>query len=252
MDRLSIASPPDLLPATCGRRGRQGRGGPDLARDEGVTPASRRTPNRPPEHPRLERWRRMMDAVGRVTDRLGKPVDPGIREAVAALNLVGLATVQSCEGHVNDGGHGLPAPWVDFARADEGGDPGDRARALLDEFYAPGRRQVAADLRLRYEDFRLSNGGSFEALDAVRRRLAGGGVAPVEMRALRRSLAARRAEMDRFARFLRARAWLGAPRDETPRAARFREGPREDGRAPATCAPASPAGRGSPPDVRSD
>ena len=154
--------------------------------------------------PRLERWQRMMDAVRRVTDRLGKPVDQSVRKTVAALNLLGLATIQSCEGHANGRGHGLPAPWVDFAPARAGQDPGDRVQVLLDEFYS-GRQWVSVDLCLRYHKLRLFNGGSFEALDIVRRRLADGEMTPAEKHALQRRLAARQAEMSHFTKFLCAK-----------------------------------------------
>ena len=42
-------------------------------------------------------------------DRLGKPIDPGIFALVVALNMAGIPTSQSCEGHL---GWGLPYPWV--------------------------------------------------------------------------------------------------------------------------------------------
>jgi len=46
-----------------------------------------------------------------ITDGMGYPIDDGILETVVALNLLGLRTCQSCEGHLDDG---LPYPWVDF------------------------------------------------------------------------------------------------------------------------------------------
>lgn len=46
-----------------------------------------------------------------ITDGMGYPIDDGILETVVALNLLGLRTCQSCEGHLNNG---LPYPWVDF------------------------------------------------------------------------------------------------------------------------------------------
>ncbi len=160
--------------------------------------------------PRLAAWHRMTEAVDRVRDRLGKPVDPGIRDTVAALNLLGFPTSQSCEGHVNARGHGLPAPWVDFADAAPADLPG-RLRALLDEFYA-GRR-VPPDLRLRYSGRRrrLSNGGSFEELDHVRCKLVGGQLTPAETQGLRQALAGRQAEMRRFTRFLLIHGELSSP-----------------------------------------
>ena len=52
---------------------------------------------------------KMCERVATFTDKLGTPLDPGIKETVIALNLLGLQTVQSCEGHLD---HGCPYPWV--------------------------------------------------------------------------------------------------------------------------------------------
>jgi len=46
-----------------------------------------------------------------ITDRLGKPIDKGIIELVAVLNLLGFKTSGSCEGHLD---HGCASPWVDI------------------------------------------------------------------------------------------------------------------------------------------
>jgi len=155
------------------------------------------------------RWRDMADAVARLTDRLGLPVDPGIRGTVAALNLLGLPTTLSCEGNVNARGHGLPAPWVDFACGD---DPSlhDRITALLEVFYADGidgadDPALDPDVRLVMDGDRLSNGGGFAALDAMRQALGEGLLAPAEIAALELQLARRQAEMRRFTLFLCAR-----------------------------------------------
>ncbi len=51
----------------------------------------------------------MYERVSTLTDKLGTPIDPGIFETVVALNLLGLHTLQSCEGHLD---HGCPYPWV--------------------------------------------------------------------------------------------------------------------------------------------
>jgi hypothetical protein len=46
-----------------------------------------------------------------VKDRLGKPIDTNIFETVVALNVLGVHTTQSCEGHLD---WGLPYPWIDI------------------------------------------------------------------------------------------------------------------------------------------
>ncbi len=56
-----------------------------------------------------QRYQEMRERVSTFTDKLGTTIDPGIFETVVALNLLGLHTFQSCEGHLD---HGCPYPWV--------------------------------------------------------------------------------------------------------------------------------------------
>jgi hypothetical protein len=58
-----------------------------------------------------KRWEHKLDEVRHITDGLGKPIDSGIRETVAILQLIGLHTTASCEGHLD---WGLPVPWIRF------------------------------------------------------------------------------------------------------------------------------------------
>lgn len=46
-----------------------------------------------------------------MTDSIGRPIDSGILETVIALNILGITTNQSCEGHLD---HGRPYPWITF------------------------------------------------------------------------------------------------------------------------------------------
>lgn len=46
--------------------------------------------------------------VFKITDKLGKPIDKGIREVIIYLNLLGVETTQSCEGH------GIGHFFIDF------------------------------------------------------------------------------------------------------------------------------------------
>ncbi len=57
-------------------------------------------------------WTKLHRLFERVTDSLGKEIDPGIIQAVVGLNAVGIRTIASCEGHV---GHGKPYPWIDVS-----------------------------------------------------------------------------------------------------------------------------------------
>ena len=45
-------------------------------------------------------WQDGCEIVAQMTDKLGAPIDPGIFDTVVALNLLGLRTFQSCEGHI--------------------------------------------------------------------------------------------------------------------------------------------------------
>src|SRR5437763_8152511 len=54
-------------------------------------------------------WSEAEASVSTFTDRLRTPIDAGIVETVVVLNLLGLQTFQSCEGHLTDGS---AYPWV--------------------------------------------------------------------------------------------------------------------------------------------
>jgi hypothetical protein len=54
-------------------------------------------------------WQDARTHVLTFTDRLGTPIDAGIVETVVVLNLLGLQTFQSCEGHLTDG---CAYPWI--------------------------------------------------------------------------------------------------------------------------------------------
>jgi len=55
------------------------------------------------------RWSEVEEKFKHVADRLGRPIDDGIFKTVVALNVLGISTYMSCEGHLD---HGLPYPWV--------------------------------------------------------------------------------------------------------------------------------------------
>jgi hypothetical protein len=152
--------------------------------------------------PDCPRWSAALRHVAALTDRLGLPVDPGIRDAVAALSLAGFPTTQSCEGHVNAAGHGLPSPWVelDLPRAERDVGP-PRLIALLARFNAA--RATPPEATLLWDTGRLQAGDTYDGLDATRRTLRAGRLPPDEVRALQRTLRARQAEMQAFAAFLR-------------------------------------------------
>ncbi len=47
--------------------------------------------------------KRISDEVDKLEDKLGKPIDPGIKKAVIYLNYLGFCTRMSCEGHTDWG-----------------------------------------------------------------------------------------------------------------------------------------------------
>jgi len=59
----------------------------------------------------IDLWQTGIEQWKRVTDALGKTIDPGIFETVVALNLLSIQTLASCKGHT---GRGLPYPWIDI------------------------------------------------------------------------------------------------------------------------------------------
>lgn len=68
-----------------------------------------------PEETRARResaWREQARIVDQLVDRLGRPVDKGIKEAVTALRVLGFPTDGSCEGHLD---HGTSFPWIDVS-----------------------------------------------------------------------------------------------------------------------------------------
>lgn len=56
-------------------------------------------------------WDEKAKEVDQWTDALGMPVDAGIKPLVIALNLEGIKTIASCEGHLD---RALAWPWVDL------------------------------------------------------------------------------------------------------------------------------------------
>jgi hypothetical protein len=56
-------------------------------------------------------WLETAQRLEGATDALGTPIDKDIMEAVIALNVLGVMTDSSCEGHI---GRGYAAPWIDF------------------------------------------------------------------------------------------------------------------------------------------
>lgn len=72
-----------------------------------------------------EKWQKFSTEVNETADKLGMPIDEGIKETVVALKANDFETTGSCEGHLE---HGVGSPWVDFQRKG--------IESLIDERYS--------------------------------------------------------------------------------------------------------------------
>jgi len=62
-------------------------------------------------HEKQQNWNEVTARMSQVTDKLGMPIDKGILETVVALNVLGISTSMSCEGHLD---RGRATPWIRF------------------------------------------------------------------------------------------------------------------------------------------
>lgn len=56
-------------------------------------------------------WQEAKTEVEKIADKLGKPIDEGIKEAIIAFKSLGINTIRSCEGHMD---HGAGGPYIDI------------------------------------------------------------------------------------------------------------------------------------------
>ena len=120
----------------------------------------------------MQTWQEAAVYFEKVTDRLGRPIDVGIFDTVVALNVLGIPTLQSCEGHLT---HGLPYPWVDIEVIDTRprSEHRDKETALaqltlrywlfnyLSAFYQERRVSFDRIITLEYPHRMRSQGGEF-------------------------------------------------------------------------------------------
>lgn len=64
-----------------------------------------------------KQWSEIADRIEKITDKLGMPIDAGVRESIIALRAFGINTDASCEGHSE---RALPAPWISFSSKENG------------------------------------------------------------------------------------------------------------------------------------
>lgn len=117
--------------------------------------------------------------VERITDALGKPIDPGIKETVVSLKVWEFPTYQSCEGHSAEHPEKIEVeeresitPWVRVVSPEPENWEKDKLVQkewkkenlkhqlkmveLLDEFYQ--ERKASFDVRLHIEQFGIYGG----------------------------------------------------------------------------------------------
>lgn len=61
-------------------------------------------------------WNNKRKEIERYADALGYGIDGNIKETLVALNIFGLPTTASCEGHID---RGISAPWVEISAPNE-------------------------------------------------------------------------------------------------------------------------------------
>lgn len=64
-----------------------------------------------PDRRTLLSYKQTEKEVSLITDRLGRPIDKGIRQAVTVFRYIGLSTSGSCHGHLS---RALAYPWIEF------------------------------------------------------------------------------------------------------------------------------------------
>jgi hypothetical protein len=95
-------------------------------------------------------WRQTRARVADFADGLGRQVDRGIRETVAALLINGFPTKMSCEGHL---GRGERTPWVTVGWGEQRFAHDDPAPNVIRRRQAAANRTLAKRLKQLVSDF---------------------------------------------------------------------------------------------------
>ncbi len=103
---------------------------------------------------REELLRQIEAEVERTADRLGYPIDPGIKGLVVMLKAFGLSTTASCEGHLD---HGSPYPWVDVGV--DSYEYGASQNPTYRDFASNEVQVEAVSMQRLLNDFNLSGSG---------------------------------------------------------------------------------------------
>ncbi len=95
-------------------------------------------------------WEEKQAEIDNLVDRLGAPIDEGIKPVVIGLNVHNLPTIASCEGHTD---WGMNAPWVEIAASNE---PEFRFKGEMGVY-----KKIAKKYNIEYDAVR--HGENFEA-----------------------------------------------------------------------------------------
>lgn len=169
--------------------------------------------------PRRSEWERITREVEQIADRLGHPVDDGIKQTVVALRAHQLETSASCEGHADQG---APFPWIEVSTAEPQGwrespeakkawleanlRQREQVLGLLEIFYRQRRTQF--DSRLIPEPHGLFGAFRLVSLGAAQTPILSAAQIETQMRAFRK-------EMEDFTAFLTTR-YLDDRSEESP------------------------------------
>lgn len=154
--------------------------------------------------------------VGQIEDKLGMPIDEGIKDTVVYLKALDFPTSQSCEGHLQDdeGDEQPRAPfveiypkepseenWVDIPElrdkvTAESAALKEKATKLLDEFYG---ENPDIDAKAKLTLWQIAYGFRFEPEGAEQLASLTGAEA-------KSTLSAQQAEMNKFTEFLKEKA----------------------------------------------
>jgi len=170
----------------------------------------------------FEKEQRLLEIEKEVTeleDKLGKKIDPGIRETLISIKAHGLPTSQSCEGH-NDRGEALP--WVQIENPAPAGwkenekkkelwrqwnerDVG-KLRKLLDQFYEERKEEgkgVPENVKLDF--WPVGQYGAMRLQSRAQTEISGRGKVTEKMKKERESqdLEPYKKEMSDFGQWLR-------------------------------------------------
>ena len=161
-------------------------------------------------------WKNKLAEVGRWKDIQGTLIENGIKETVAVLNLLGLPTIYSCEGHADV--PGILTPWVRIMSNSKGKEKLQenqqllkRLKNLVEEFYLKKTPDRKAFMRIALvKDIILMDAGDDEQYEADRAKFVVGpdeptidNITPEQMSERKKVLILRQEEMTVFTEFMK-------------------------------------------------